>query len=449
METLFINSLTPSGSGRFYTELDTNQGKFIYVPREFVYQGLRQGENQFFDQGFLNKEYLSTLKPIQLDEDSITEQLRNAGYSNPGAGFLISEENYKKYDPDPNQVTYYSATGKFAGPITGIGEKDGNLIYAKEGAGGSSYGYIDQGGTPHETTITTKRRFGFLGQVAGGITEMIAGVPLLPEIVGFATGNPYLYGSLKAAQTAGQGGDLGDVITAGLVGTGTALLGQSISSGLGGAPGGGPSELASVGETGYGLTGPIAPQPTVPSAFDQAVTGALTGTSPIQPSMQVGTGGYGSATLPSGAPIAGGFVAPTYPGVAVEQTYTPAPGSLQEALPGMGVETQASQAPFTAAPDSFAAATAPAATMAGYGLLSAAEPSTISVQQALRGAQLANQLMNPPEQPGMPMDQGGGMQAQGVDYSGLLGLMQRQVGMPNIGGLLAPAQIRYPNSLLG
>jgi hypothetical protein len=77
------------------------------------------------------------------------------------------------------------------------------------------------------------------------------------------------------------------------------------------------------------------------------------------------------------------------------------------------------------------------------------EPSTISVQQALRGAQLVNQLMNPPEQQGMPMDQGGGMQAQGVDYSGLLALMQRQVGMPNIGGLLAPAQIRYPNSLLG
>jgi hypothetical protein len=77
------------------------------------------------------------------------------------------------------------------------------------------------------------------------------------------------------------------------------------------------------------------------------------------------------------------------------------------------------------------------------------ESSTISLQQALRAANLANQLMNPPEQPGMPMmDQGGGMQARGVDYSGLLGLMQGRVGMPNISNLLAPAQIRYP-TLLG
>ena len=79
-----------------------------------------------------------------------------------------------------------------------------------------------------------------------------------------------------------------------------------------------------------------------------------------------------------------------------------------------------------------------------------APSSTISLQQALRGANLANQLLNPPEQPGMPMgmDQGGGMQTQGVDYSGLLGLLQTRAGTPNVAGLLGPAQIRYP-SLLG
>jgi hypothetical protein len=136
-----------------------------------------------------------------------------------------------------------------------------------------------------------------------------------------------------------------------------------------------------------------------------------------------------------------------YPAVPVEQTYTPAPGSFQEALPGFGVETQASQAPFTAVPGSFAAATAPAATAAGYGLLSQ-PPSTISIQDALRTAQTANRLLNPPEQPGMPMDQGGGMRAQGVDYSGLLGLLQARAGTPRVSGLLGPAQIRYP-SLLG
>jgi len=338
--------------------------------------------------------------------------------------------------------------------IKGIGKVGDEYVYLTNttnlGKTRSSSGYYDASGVG-SGQWKEKDKGGFLGELARGFTEVIAAVPFLPEVIGLATQNPYVYGSLKSAQTAGQGGDVGDVITTGLLATGGALAAQQLVNAFPGseaAAGGGSGELASVGQTGYGLTGPIQ-QPTVPSAFDQAVTGALTGTSPIQSSLQVGTGGYGSATLPSGAPIVGGFVAPTYPGVPVEQTYTPAPGSFQEALPNLGVETQASQAPFTAAPDSFAAATAPAATMAGYGLLSSPESSTISLQQALRGAQLANQLMNPPEQPGMPrMDQGGGMQARGVDYSGLLGLMQGRVGMPNISNLLAPAQIRYP-TLLG
>jgi hypothetical protein len=78
-----------------------------------------------------------------------------------------------------------------------------------------------------------------------------------------------------------------------------------------------------------------------------------------------------------------------------------------------------------------------------------APSSTISVQQALRGANLANQLLNPPEFPGMPMDGGQQPRLGGVDYSGLLGLLQTSAGTPNVAGLLGPAQIRYPSSLLG
>lgn len=158
-----------------------------------------------------------------------------------------------------------------------------------------------------------------------------------------------------------------------------------------------------------------------------------------------GIDSYSGALIPEGTVLPGeGLLAPTLPAVG---SMGGAQG-LSVGVPG-GTITQAGLTPTGAVP----VLGDPASFINNPDVLGqpviTPEPSTISIQQALRGAQLANQLMSRPEQPGMPMDQGGGMQAQGVDYSGLLGLMQGRVGMPNVGGLLAPAQIRYPNSLLG
>jgi hypothetical protein len=74
----------------------------------------------------------------------------------------------------------------------------------------------------------------------------------------------------------------------------------------------------------------------------------------------------------------------------------------------------------------------------------------LSLTDALRGLRLANQLMSGQQQTGagVPQQQAP-LQTAGVDYSGILGLLGRQASMPNIQGLLGPAQIRYPNSLLG
>lgn len=227
LESFLIDKITPSSNGRFYAELETDKGKYWYVPKEFVYQGLRQGENQFFDQAFLNEEYLNKLKPIRLDDAAIPEELKNAGYKDPSLGFLITDSDFNKYDSNGNLVFYYEAKGKFAGAARGIAEKDGELVYSLEGAGGSNYGYFDKNGVPWETTVNRKTRFGIIGDIARGLTEFVAGVPLLPEVVGFATGNPALYASLKSAQVAGQGGDLEDVIKAG----GTAYLASAVLPG--------------------------------------------------------------------------------------------------------------------------------------------------------------------------------------------------------------------------
>jgi hypothetical protein len=282
LESFLIDKITPSSNGRFYAELDTDKGKYWYVPKEFVYQGLRQGENQFFDQAFLNEEYLNKLKPIRLDDAAIPEELKNAGYKDPSLGFLITDSDFNKYDSNGNLVFYYEAKGKFAGAARGIAEKDGELVYSLEGGEGSNYGYFDKNGVPTATTVNRKTRFGIIGDIARGLTEFVAGVPLLPEVVGFATGNPALYASLKSAQVAGQGGDLEDVIKAG----GTAYLASAVL----------PGAVKEV------LPAEVAAIPGAVPAVSATTTSLLTG-QPIETALQTGlAAGAGSVV---GGQVAG------------------------------------------------------------------------------------------------------------------------------------------------
>lgn len=68
--------------------------------------------------------------------------------------------------------------------------------------------------------------------------------------------------------------------------------------------------------------------------------------------------------------------------------FSAVPGSLQAALPGLGVQTAATAAPFTAIPGSFQAALP--------GLLSGAE-SALSATNVLRGLNLARGLLGQPQ----------------------------------------------------
>lgn len=240
-ENLIVKSFGKSGSGRFYADVTLEDGtKYVYVPREFVEKGARIGKTQYFDQSFLNKDYLSALKPINLSEDLLYDEIKKVGYENPTSGFLISADDFKKFDKNGNGVTTYKAEGKFAGEVLGIGEKDGNLVYSFKGSGGSTYGVIDKSGTPTETTVNPgKSRFGWLGQKLGDVAETFAGIPFAPEIIGAATGNPALYASLKSLQTAGAGGDLGDVLESGAKAYVGTQIAPTLSSAL-------PTEIASL-----------------------------------------------------------------------------------------------------------------------------------------------------------------------------------------------------------
>jgi len=165
-------------------------------------------------------------------------------------------------------------------------------------------------------------------------------------------------------------------------------------------------------------------------------------------------------TVTTLAPIATATAVPAvqlaFPGLEVAPTFTPAPGSLQAALPGLGVETAASAAPFTAVPGSFQAALpalgiASAPSLAGN--LATSAGSGISAMDGLRIANMAQGLLGAGQNPIIPQQQGlpqGGGGSQGVDYSGLLSLLQLQARTPGVSSLTAPAQLRqiYQPTLL-
>lgn len=180
-----------------------------------------------------------------------------------------------------------------------------------------------------------------------------------------------------------------------------------------------PSQLSGVGETEAAISSSLGSG----SLFTQPT--------PLPPT---------AAPIVDATPVPAGELA--FPAREVAPNFTPAPGSFQEALPGLGVETAASAAPFTAAAGSFQAALPSLLTPA------AAISASIGITDALRGLNLANQLMGDQQQPmGMPQQQAP-FQPAGVDYSGILGLLGQRPSVLGIQGLLGPAQIRYP-SLLG
>lgn len=317
------------------------------------------------------------------------------------------------------------------------------------------------------------------GAVATGaaatIGTAIAGAAISTAV---ATGIGAAVVGTGAALATGQ--DVGDALTTGVVSGLTAGVGSSIGSAVAGAgtlsdaafvaadaaqlAGQGLSEAAiaqNLVSTGVSsATASTAASLAVSGATEAAISSSLgSGSLFTQPTPVGGTpgvsevyevappGGTSTPLPPTAAPIVDATPVPAgelaFPAREVAPNFTPAPGSFQEALPGLGVETAASQAPFTAAAGSFQAALPSLLTPA------AAISSSIGVTDALMGMNLANQLMGGQQQAmGMPQQQAP-FQPAGVDYSGILGLLGRQASVPGIQGLLGPAQIRYPNSLLG
>jgi hypothetical protein len=282
------------------------------------------------------------------------------------------------------------------------------------------------------------------GATATGVAATI-GTAIAGAAIGTAAATAIGAGVIGAGASLATGKNIGESLTAGVVSGLTAGIGSTVGSAIAGAGSAADavfvaadaSQLAAQGLSEAAIAQNLVSAGVSSTAAQTAAQMALSGATEAAIAGSLGSGTLFQAPP---APIETATAVPAeqvaYPGVGVEQTYTPASGSFQEALPGLGVQTQASMAPYTAVPGSFGAATAPAATAAGYGILSPIQSPAFSVQDTLRTARLANQLMNPQQQQqAQQQQQLPQQQASAVD---LQGIPRIGVKTPNVAGLLSP-----------
>jgi hypothetical protein len=282
--------------------------------------------------------------------------------------------------------------------------------------------------------------------VVSGLTAGV-GSSIGSAVAGAGTLSDAAFVAADAAQLAGQG--LSEAaIAQNIVATGVSSTTAATAASLAAS---GATESAIASSLGPGTLFTETPAPT-PSSVG--------GTPGVSQVYQVAPPGGTSAPLPpqaagsslaAGAPIVNATPVPAgelaFParevGVLPPPNATPVPGSFQAALPGLGVETAASAAPFTAAAGSFQAALpsllTPAAAAAGAAGLG------ISAGDALLGAALLGGGQQQTAT-GFPQQQAP-FQPAGVDYSGIYGLLGQRASVPGIQGLLGPAQLRYPSLL--
>jgi hypothetical protein len=187
---------------------------FTFHPSNMLEKGFKTENKQFY-----NRSILSRLDRVY--EEGQPVDLANAGWYGkfltdndlstqgvllPGGdlNYMVSVGgSWKVYDLG-------TASNGLAtwGGIEGIGKVGDEYVYISDvkpsGGASSAYGYVNsKGDIVGEAYTPGKKRGGFVGKVS----RAIAGVPLLPEIAGVVTGNPYVYATLKGMQGGATGQD--------------------------------------------------------------------------------------------------------------------------------------------------------------------------------------------------------------------------------------------------
>ena len=455
--------------------LNTNQGDFVYVPKDIVNKGyvaeryefsgsgadLRQTKEkrQYFHPEFLNQDFLGQAKAVNLDQGVFSDEQKKALSSSVGGditnGYLFPAVKYIETVKPAQMYSITEGAPAISGIKTisdqGVNESvnfDTGYKYIVGEGNEKQFDFIN----PDSSFITItageppKGPKTWLGKELRRAAIKIGQVPFLTQATAFIpVVGPYVYSALRGAQMGAEGKD---PLEAGLQGGAELVLSNAIKTAIGGTP-------VDVGvEPGTGVD--VYP-------VDAGVTPEITpigGTPPLPPvdyGLLGGTNAYDAGVgldvmnPPPAAPpmtaeqLAASNIDPlTREGMSAEQItketinspyYRAAQSNIDPSiLEGMSAEQVASAPVLTSA-----------------GLASGAAASTIGLSDAIRGLRTANSLLNPPSAGGEGgVDSGGAQQTMaGVDYSGLYNLLaQRALAGGLLGTRYQPQSINLA-SLLG
>ncbi len=454
-----------------------NDKQYVFVPDSVINKGVQSQNYQFYipavlDPSFQNK--LQSAQPIAVEDlsqkiggDTFVDHLSREGFDDK-KGYMFPKSVFDSFKNASGSVVeaykigFVGQEGVSTGAIQGLGVVNGRPVYVADASGrgnAQSYVYYDptfkegkssaiwqQWNEPGEKWYEST-----LGKV--GIALIAAGT------AGLALGAAPAAGAGAGAGAAG-GTAAGAGAGAGAAGSaagGTAAAGTGLTVGAGGATG------LTAGAA--GATGVVAPSGFVLAPSVGAGVGAGTAAA-----VGAGTGGGSSAggtglldTAQFGQTGQTGIT----PGAAGQGLQTPTTPGLSSMGGGTGVTVPVSggtvsqlgmvptgATPVLGDPKSFIndPNVLGNTVFTTDTLLTPGAATGMSASDALRLANQARGLLGAGQNPIIPQQQGlpQSGRSKGVDYSGLLSLLQLQARTPGVSSLTAPAQLRqmYQPTLL-
>jgi hypothetical protein len=465
--------------------------EYVFIPQNIAEKGIISGDKQRYLGNLLVDDNLKALGTEGVYVDLAGVNNYDTAFEEKGwstTGFLVPAKvasdrklltSVRSYD-----IGKDIGKGMSSGAIKGISEVGGKPVYVTESMGKAqstwiqppgTAGYDGQGATgSHQGRYTyTKNNFGFIGDIASSVGQAVGGIPFLPELIGFATGQPYVAAALRGAAAGAAGVD---PLVGGLMG---GLSAAAVSSALPGPTAGVDYSLtaggADVGSLGFQI--PAGEAAGLQLAPDVVSEGLKLSAAQLAP-------GLGASIVPVNLGLGAqdysllGGTTPDQLATIGETGLTPGAGEgLQlpqvPALPGMGggqglsvpvaggTVTEAGFTPSGATPplgDPGSFINDP--NVLGQPVIETV-PGGIGAREVFDALRRANSLSNLLSGPGEAVggglvDAGGGFQPTGVEFP-LAGVTQVQrAALPSLGPVISPyiskerlSLLSQPSNLLG
>jgi hypothetical protein len=230
-----------TGKATYYSHSFYKNGEqYVFMPEDFALKGVRGENGDHFNVGFLKTETWEALldKSQAIDMGGTSRTFTDSVVGDKdielGRGFLFKQSDWLDFKKNyldgkfNKEGTYNNGyLDRSDIRIQGIANVNGKLVYVKNNVKDGRTSIYDV--FVDETGYTTYQWHKEGKGPAADIARAFAKIPFGAEIAFIASGgNPAVYASFKALETAGKGGNLGDLVKAGATAYVSASVGNSV-----------------------------------------------------------------------------------------------------------------------------------------------------------------------------------------------------------------------------